>query len=153
MEIDGIFIDKCIEKNGNFLIPILQDIQESHNYLPEEMLKTVSEKLQIPLIDIYGVSTFYKSFSLTPKGENIITVCLGTACYVHGGERMVDVISRELNIKSGETTKNKKFTLETVNCLGCCAIGPVVVINDEYFREMTPKKTINLLRSIAKGEK
>lgn len=151
MEMDIIFIDKSIKKNKSSLIPILQDVQEYYNYLPEEMLREVAAKLRIPLIDIYGVATFYQSFSLTPKGKHIITICLGTACYIRDGENIAEAISKELDIKPGETTKNMEFTLETVNCLGCCAIGPVVVIDGEYHREMTQKKTKNLLRAIKEG--
>lgn len=146
--IDETFFDKSIEKHGNFLIPILQDIQEKYRYLPEECLIIIAERLQIPLIEVYGVATFYQSFSLIPKGEHIITVCLGTACYIRGGTNMVDVLTKELNIKPGETTKDKKFSLETVNCLGCCAIGPMVLIDDEYYGEMTPPKVIKLIKTL-----
>ena len=146
--IDEAFLDKCIKKHGNFLIPILQDIQENYRYLPEECLIIVAERLQIPLIEVYGVATFYQSFSLIPKGEHIITVCLGTACYIRGGTNMVDVLTKELNVKPGETTKDKKFSLETVNCLGCCAIGPMVLIDDEYYGEMTPQKVIKLIKTL-----
>ncbi len=150
--IDETFLDKCIKKHDNFLIPILQDIQEKYRYLPEECLIIVAERLQIPLIEVYGVATFYQSFSLIPKGEHIITVCLGTACYIRGGTNMVDVLTKELNIKPGETTKDKKFTLETVNCLGCCAIGPMVLIDDEYYGEMTPQKVIKLIKTLKMGK-
>ena len=148
MTIDETLIDKYIKNHGNFLIPILQDIQESYNYLPEEFLIKVAEKLQIPLIDVYSVATFYQSFSLIPKGEHIITICLGTACYIRGGIKMVDVLTKELNIKPGETTKDNKFSLEMVNCLGCCAIGPMVLIDDEYYGEMTPQKVIKLIKTL-----
>ena len=153
MTIDETLIDKSIKKHGNFLIPILQDIQESCRYLPEDSLFKVAEKLQIPLIDVYGVSTFYQSFSFIPKGEYIITVCLGTACYIRGGIKIIDVLKRELNLKPGETTKDKKFTLETVNCLGCCAIGPIMKINDEYHGDMSPQKAINLIRDLKREKK
>ncbi|TKJ27690.1 MAG: NADH-quinone oxidoreductase subunit E [Promethearchaeota archaeon Loki_b31] len=145
---DETFLDKSIKKHGDFLIPILQDIQENYRYLPEECLIIVAERLQIPLIEVYGVATFYQSFSLIPKGEHIITVCLGTACYIRGGTNMVDVLTKELNIKPGETTKDKKFSLETVNCLGCCAIGPMVLIDGEYYGEMTPQKVIKLIKTL-----
>ena len=146
------FIDKSIKEHRNFLIGVLQDIMERYYYLPEEMLRKVAEKLQIPLIDVYGVATFYQSFSLAPKGKHIITVCLGTACYVRGSEKLADVLSRELDVEFGETTEDMEFTLETVNCLGCCAIGPVVVIDGKYYDEMTPQKTIKLLKT-SKEEK
>jgi NADH-quinone oxidoreductase subunit E len=146
--IEETFIDRSIKENGNFLIPILQDIQENYRYLPEECLVQVSEKLQIPLIDVYGVATFYQSFSLAPKGEHIIVVCLGTACYISGGKKIVDVLKNELNIEPGSVTEDKKFSLETVNCLGCCAIGPMVLIDDTYYGEMTPKKISKLIKSL-----
>ncbi len=153
MELEETFVDECINIHGNFLVPILQDIQEKHNYLPEELLRILAEKLEIPLRDIYGVATFYRSFSLTPKGKHIITVCLGTACHVRGGARIVDTLSDELGIKSGETTKDLQFTLETVNCLGCCAIGPIVVVDGEYYGEMGTSEALNLVKSIEKGGK
>ena len=153
MTIDETFIDKSVKKHGNFLIPILQDIQESYKYLPEEFLIKVAEKLHIPLIDVYGVATFYQSFSLIPKGEHIITVCLGTACCIRGGIKIVDVLTRELDIKPGETTKDNKFTLETVNCLGCCAIGPVMVIDNEIHGNLTTNKLGKILNKLRKKEK
>ena len=147
MEINNVaeVVDDCIQKNGNSLIPVLQDIQSHYNYLPEEIFDEVSRKMNIPLIDVYGVATFYKSFSLTPKGKHIITVCVGTACHVRGGQRIVDKISRELEIEPGETTPDMNFTLETVNCLGCCAIGPIMMIDGEYYGQMTIQKAISLL--------
>jgi NADH-quinone oxidoreductase subunit E len=141
-------IDDSIKKHGNFLIPILQDIQESCKYLPEGYLIKIAEKLQIPLIDVYGVATFYQSFSLVPKGEHIIIVCLGTACYIRGGKKIVDVLTTKLDIEPGETTQDNKFSLETVNCLGCCAIGPMVLIDGAYYGEMTPLKIIKLVNEL-----
>ena len=154
MNINNIpeIVDKCIQKNDKYLMPILQDIQSEYNYLPEKALEEVSQKLNVPFIDVYGVATFYKSFSLTPKGKHIVTVCVGTACHVRGGQRIVDKISRELEIESGETTPDMNFSLETVNCLGCCAIGPIVVIDDEYHGEMTTKKVVSLLRKYKGNE-
>ncbi len=156
MQLDTQEINSIIQKHGakrQALIPILQDIQSHLNWLPEETLETVAEKLKIPLRDVYGVATFYRSFSLKPRGKHIITVCVGTACHVRGGPRIVDALSRELNIKQGETTPDMNFTLETVNCLGCCAIGPVVVVDGEYYGEMTSQKTLSILKKIKKGEK
>ncbi len=146
------FVDQCRTERGDFLIPILQDIQERYNYLPEESLREVAERLQIPLRDVYGVATFYRSFSLTPKGKHIFTVCVGTACHVRGGARLAKTISRELGIKPGETTKDMQFSLETVNCLGCCAIGPIVVADAEYHGQMTSQRALDLLKKY-RGEK
>ena len=147
MEINNVaeVVNDCIQKNGNSLIPVLQDIQSYYNYLPEEIFNEVSQKMNIALIDVYGVATFYKSFSLTPKGKHIITVCMGTACHVRGGQRIADRMARELEIELGETTPDMNFTLETVNCLGCCAIGPIMMIDGEYYGQMTIQKAISLL--------
>lgn len=153
MIVDENFIDKSIKKNRSFLIPILQDIQENYNYLPEESLVQIAEKLEIPLIDVFGVATFYQSFSLVPKGEHIIIVCLGTACYIRGGKKIVDVLASELDIEPGGITKDNKFSLETVNCLGCCAIGPMVLVDSTYYGEMTPKKIIKLIKTLKRGKK
>ena len=155
MQIDTEKLDSLINKYGakrEALIPLLQDIQSFINWLPEEVIREVARRLQIPLIDVYGIVTFYRSFSLKPRGKHSITVCLGTACHVRGGQRIVDSISRELGIKPGETTKDLQFTLETVNCLGCCAIGPIVVVDDEYYGGMTSQKAISIIKRIGKEE-
>jgi NADH-quinone oxidoreductase subunit E len=125
---------------------MLLDIQDEYNYLPKEALTMVAETLDIPLINIYAVATFYKVFSLQPRGEYLINVCLGTACHVRGGKRIVEEIERILDINVGETTPDMRFTLETVRCLGACALGPVIVINDEYHGHMDAKKTVKLLK-------
>ena len=132
------------------LIPILQDIQTEYNWLPSDAIKEVAKELGVSLIDVYGIVSFYRAFSLKPRGKHIITVCLGTACHVRGGTRIVDELSRELNIESGETTGDRKFTLETVNCLGCCAIGPVMVMDKEYYGGMTSSKAKGLVKKISK---
>lgn len=147
------FVEECIKRHGRFLVPILQDIQEEYNYLPEEAMRLAAEKLGIPLRDMYGVASFYRAFSFTPKGKHIITVCLGTACHVRGSARIVDALSKELGLKPGETTEDLWFTLETVNCLGCCAIGPIVVVDGEYYGEMTTGKALQLIKSIEKEVK
>jgi len=128
------------------LIPILQDIQEKFNYLPEPLIRYLSRRLNIPLSRIYSLATFYTAFSLKPRGKNLITVCLGTACHVRGAPAILAELERRLGISAGETTKDRKYTLETVNCLGCCAIGPIVVINGKYFGEMSVKKVGEILR-------
>ena len=147
-EISGV-VDSAIGKHGDFLIPVLQDIQEHFNYLPQGALTKVSDKLDMPLRDVYGVATFYRTFSLTPKGKHIVTVCVGTACHVRGASRIVDALEQELDIEAGETTPDMQFTLETVNCLGCCAIGPVIVVDGEYHGEMTSQKTLSLIKKVA----
>lgn len=140
------FVDERVKVHGRFLIPILQDIQETYNYLPEEIIRVVADKLEMPCRDVYGVATFYRSFSFVPKGKHVLTVCVGTACHVRGSTRMADALSRELNILPGETTEDKNFSLETVNCLGCCAIGPIVVADGEYHGEMTTQKAIKIVK-------
>lgn len=128
------------------LIAILQDIQEEYSYLPQKALKIVSRTLGIPLIDIIAVATFYRAFSLKPRGKHLVTVCLGTACHVRGGPKILDEFERKLKVKAGETTEDGHFTLETVACLGCCAIGPVVVIDGDYHAQTTIRKVDSILK-------
>ena len=137
-------IDEYSDETGP-LIPVLQDINQQFNYLPELALKYVSERLQIPISQVYHVATFYKAFSLQPRGKHIIKVCMGTACHVRGSDKVLDKVKRNLNIEPGETTKDMKFSLETVNCLGACALGPVVVIDDKYY-PVTTAKVDNILK-------
>jgi NADH:ubiquinone oxidoreductase subunit E len=134
------------------LIPVLQDINQRYNYLPELALKYISEKLDIPLTQVYNVATFYTAFSLTPRGKHIVKVCQGTACHVRGGAAVLDEIKRSLGIEDGETTEDMNFTLETVNCLGACALGPVVVIDEEY-HPTSPSKVEKLLKKFKKEDK
>ena len=141
-------IESILEKwnhDSSCLISILLDIQDEYNYLPKETLIMVAEKLDIPLIDVYSVATFYTVFSLKPRGKHIINVCVGTACHVRGGQRILDRIQRNLSITPGETTDDNLFTLETVRCLGCCAIGPVVVVDDSYYSHVTTKMVETIL--------
>jgi len=135
------------EHNEN-LLSILQDVQQECGYLPEERLREIAVMLGTPLIDVYGVATFYKSFSLKPRGRHLVKVCLGTACHVRGSNRIVDEIGRKLDVKPGETSENGEFSLEAVMCLGCCAIGPVVVIDGKYYGQVTPAKVESILRTI-----
>ena len=149
MIVDMGKVDHLIAKSGaekSALIPILQDVQGEFNWLPPEAMRHVARKLEMSLIDVYGVATFYRSFSLNPRGKHIGTVCLGTACHVRGGQRIVDEVARELGIGPGETTEDLSFTLETVNCLGCCAIGPILVLDGEYHGEMTPQRSLALIK-------
>lgn len=115
------------------LIAILEEIQSAYSYLPREALETVAEKTGRSLVDIYGVATFYRAFSLEPRGKHLLSVCLGTACHVRGGPAVAEAIGRQLGVKPGETTPDREFTFETVNCLGACALGPVVVVDGHYF--------------------
>lgn len=149
-------IDKILKKHNHkksALIPILQDIQTEHRWLPAETLKYISEKLDIPLIDVYSLATFYKSFSLKPRGKHIVTTCCGTACHVRGGPKVLQEIQNELQISVDETTPDQKFTLETVRCLGACALGPLVVIDGKYHGQMNPKKVATTLKKYEKKKK
>ena len=135
VEIDYMALDDIIENKFNNdkenLIMILQDIQRNYNFLPRPALAYLSTKLDVPYSQIYGVATFYSTFSLEPRGRNIISICLGTACHVRGGERVRNRIEGSLNICNGETTEDQRFTLETVRCIGCCSLGPVIKINED----------------------
>jgi NADH-quinone oxidoreductase subunit E len=127
------------------LISILQDTQAEFHYLPKEVLTQVSDTMGIPLSRVYSVATFFKAFSLKPRGKHLVNVCLGTACHVRGTSKVLEQLERSLEISRGETTSDFKFTLETVNCMGCCALGPVVNIDGEYFGQMSADKVDSLL--------
>jgi NADH-quinone oxidoreductase subunit E len=141
---------KNYETSPGWLIPVLQDIQQEYNYLPREALAIVSERLDVPMSQVYGVASFYASFSLKPRGKNIIRICMGTACHLKGSQKLVDTIGRELGIKDGQTTEDMKFTLELVNCLGCCALAPVVTIAGQYHERMSPAKLVGALKKASK---
>src|SRR5512136_872960 len=128
------------EKGRGGLISILEDIQARYSYLPEEALRVVARKTGHSLVDIYGVATFFKSFSLKPRGRHLLSVCLGTACHVRGGPAIAEEFERRLGIPAGETTSDQEMTLETVNCLGACALGPIVVADGHYFSKVTQQK-------------
>jgi NADH-quinone oxidoreductase subunit E len=143
------FINKySCDKNA--LITILQDVQSEYNYLPRNALIIVSQTLKVPLIDIISVATFYSAFSLEPRGKHRVTVCMGTACHVRGGPKILEEFERRLKIEAGHTTEDRKFTLETVACLGCCAIGPVVVVDNNYHAQTTIRKVLPILKEYKK---
>ncbi len=153
MEIPVQEINEIIEEEASgdgSLISALESIQKRFRYLPPEALILVSERLNVPLAQTYAVATFYNAFSLEPKGEHIIQVCMGTACHVRGSPQILDRLETELGIKAGATTEDGLFTLETVNCLGACALGPVVVIDGEYHGQLTAHKADRLLKRIQK---
>src|SRR5210317_1197628 len=132
--LDSEFLDGVLQKNEydtENVIMILQDITARYNYLPEVTLTYVARKLNIPISHIFSVATFYKAFSLTPRGKYIINVCTGTACHVRGAEKIKETIEGRLHIHEGETTEDLMFTLDTVRCLGCCALGPVITVNEK----------------------
>lgn len=133
-----------------FLVPILQDVQREFNYLPKNALQRISLFLDIPLSQIYEVATFYKAFSLTPRGEHQLTLCVGTACHVRGAPILTNHLERTLEIKSGETSADLKYSFDTVNCVGACALGPILELDGEYHGKMTISKTNKLLKKIGK---
>lgn len=148
VELDKVdeIIDGYVGEEG-ILIQLLLDIQSELNWIPKEALERISERLKIPVSQIYRIASFYKAMSLTPRGRHIVNVCLGTACHVRGGQRIMDRAKELLGIKEGETTPDMKFTLERVNCLGCCALGPVVVVDGEYHGKVAPAKVEKTLKS------
>lgn len=133
------------------LITILGDIQSKYRYLPQDALRIVAERIGMPLVDVYAAATFYHSFSLKPKGEHIVQCCLGTACHVRGAPAIAEEFERRLGIGPGETTPDRQFTLETVNCLGACALGPIVAVNGRYFSNVPPAKVDGILRWARSG--
>jgi NADH-quinone oxidoreductase subunit E len=138
-------IDSYVNKKEQ-LISLLQDIQSEFNYIPQDVLIRISQKLDIPLSQVFSVATFFKAFSLKPRGRHVVTICLGTACHVRGGQRLVDKMARTYNLKPGETSRDERFTLETANCLGCCALGPVVVVDGKYESQVNPDKLDKILK-------
>ena len=140
------------EAQPDQLIEILQDMQAQFNYLPEDGLRAVSERLGVPPIEVFRVANFYKAFSLEPRGRHLLTVCTGTACHVRGAPRLIDTVVGELNISPGETTEDGAFTLEGVNCLGCCALGPVVILDGVYHDHITPGKLRKLIAKTRKQD-
>jgi len=148
-------IERIVNRYGSnkqALIPMLQDIQAEHNYLPEEKLRALSERLELPISQIYSVATFYKAFSLEPKGKHIVHVCMGTACHVRGAPRILDGISRKIGLEPNKTAEDLSYTLETVNCLGSCALGPLVVIDGVYHGKATSSKINKLLDKLDKED-
>lgn len=145
-------VQQVLEKyefNRAWLVSILQDVQAEYHYLPQEVLVEVGQGLGVPLSRVYSVATFFKAFSLKPRGRHLLHVCLGTACHVRGAVRVLESIERKLGIKAGETTQDSRYTLETVNCVGACALGPMLVVDGKYHGEMTTNKVDSVLDSYA----
>ena len=129
------------------LISILQDIQTEYYYLPEEALEQVSKALEIPTSRIYSVATFFKAFSLEPRGRHLVNICVGTACHVRGAVRVLEGIKRETGLEPGETDDDRRYSLETVSCVGCCALGPVMVVDGEYHGKLSTAQAVEVVRS------
>jgi len=140
-------------KDKSSLIPLLQDIQSIYGYLPEDALQEIADFVALPLSRVYGVATFYNQFRLIPLGENVIKVCRGTACHVKNSSNILYAVESTLNIKAGETSRDKKFSIEVVNCIGACSIAPVITINDEYFGRLTVKEIPAILKKFTNSPK
>jgi NADH-quinone oxidoreductase subunit E len=125
---------------------MLQDIQKERGYLPEADLQVISDEMRIPLSRLFSLATFYKAFSLVPRGRHSVHVCLGTACHVRGGMRLLDKLERDLDVKAGETTEDGRFTLEAVRCVGCCGLAPVVVIDENFHGKLTQNRIEKVLK-------
>jgi NADH-quinone oxidoreductase subunit E len=133
-------------------LAILQDIQAEYNYLPRAALEETARQLDVPISDIYRMATFFKAFSLQPRGKNVVKVCMGTACHVRGGPAILDTLEREIGVQAGNTTKDNEFTLEAVRCVGACALGPVVLVNEEPHGNMTRDAAVKLIQGLEEQE-
>jgi NADH-quinone oxidoreductase subunit E len=138
---------KKYQSDKSALIDILHDTQAEIGYLPREAMEEIGAGLGIPLSRVFSVATFFKAFSLTPRGRHLVSVCMGTACHVRGSDKVLEQLEKELGIKTGGNTPDLKFTLETVNCVGACALGPMVIIGDDYHGEMTPEKVSGVINN------
>lgn len=144
----GTVLDDAAGQRG-MLIAVLQRVQEKVGYLPEEAMTMIADRMSLSLNNVYGVASFYKHFHFKPRGKNIVKVCMGTACHVRGGKAVLTEMEQKLGIKEGETTKDLSVTLETVGCVGCCALAPVVTINDkDLFGELTPKMVDDIVTQV-----
>lgn len=146
-------ICKAHDNRQDQLIGILQDVQTQYKYLPKHPLERVAELLKIPLSQVFSVATFFRAFSLEPRGKHVCQVCMGTACHVRGAKGVLDELERELDVKAGKTTKDGEFVLETVNCLGACALGPIVVIDDNYHGKISALKVSALMKEVRGAKK
>jgi len=147
-KIDNIMKNHSWEESA--LISILHEIENLYDYLPAWALRHISEKLNIPMIQVYGVASFYDAFHLKPRGKHLIRVCKGTACYLKGATQIFEALERELGIKEGETTRDQEFSLQAVHCVGACALAPVVVIGERYFDKTSPTKLRSMLKKVQK---
>jgi NADH:ubiquinone oxidoreductase subunit E len=136
------------QKKRGVLIQAFQSIQKEYNYLPEDALKALSKKLDIPLSEVYSTASFYKHFYFKPRGRNVVCVCLGTACHVRGASKVLEKIEESFGIKGGETTPDMSLTLETVGCVGCCGLAPVVTVNEEVVGDLNPKKANEIIKMV-----
>ena len=147
-----LIVDRYQEKR-TALISILHDVQDRYKYLPDEALKMVASRLRMDINEIYGVATFYKSFTLTPQGKHSITLCLGTACHVRGGAKILRELKGLLHVEPGQTTADRQFSLNVANCLGVCAIGPVMMVDRKFYGEMNPVKAKKIIEQMSKNNR
>ncbi len=143
-KVDSIIDSYCDKKEQ--LTSLLHDIQGEFNYLPQDVLVRISQKLEIPVSQVFSVATFYRAFSLKPRGRHLVTVCLGTSCHVRGVQKLLDRMEKDYGVRPGETTEDMRFSLETVKCMGCCALGPVVVVDGKYESQVNADKLDRLLK-------
>jgi len=152
---ESIQIDEIIQRyqgDRGMLIPMMQDVQAACGYLPQEKLKELSRNLGVPLAQIYSVATFYASFRLMPKGEHTIQLCMGTVCFLKGAGGISEALQEEFQLKPGATSPDGKFTFARVNCVGACALAPVMVVDGQYHGKLTAESAVDLLHKIAAGE-
>ena len=142
------FIDELLKQYAyerGALIPMMQDIQVEYEYLPKDILKDLSKKLGVPLSQIYSVATFYSSFSLAPRGQHLITLCLGTVCFLKGADKIAETIQQELQVEPGGTSSDRLFTFQPVNCIGACALAPIMKIDEKYYEKVKPDQIREIL--------
>ena len=149
-EVGRILLERNRKKG--ILIHTLQAIQEDNGYLPEDVLRRLSKKLDLPLAEIYSVASFYKQFHFSPRGRKVVRVCLGTACYVRGSKKVLSTLEERFNIKAGETTEDLAMTLETVGCIGCCGLAPVSTVNEDVVGEIGSKKLNELIKTVKRNK-
>ncbi len=145
-------IVKRYDADTGMLIPMLQDLQEECGYLPAEQLRRLSKQLAVPMTRIYGVATFYSSFRLAPKGEHDVTLCMGTVCYLKGAPQILEAICEEFQVEAGGTTSDRLFSLQAVNCVGACALAPVMVVDGKYYDGVTPKSALKTIQGLSLKE-
>lgn len=145
---------RCIEEHrgeAGALMPVLHEAQNIYGYLPAEVQTVIAEELNVPLAEVYGVATFYSRFSLTPKGKHVISVCLGTACYVKGSDKVLEAIEKELGISCGECTPDKKFSIDSCRCVGACGLAPVMIVDGEVYGKLTADDVAGILEKYIKN--
>jgi len=140
------------EAQAASLLAILQDVQDEENWLPREAVDHISKRLKVPLSRIYSMATFFEAFHLEPRGKHVCTVCMGTACHVRGAKRLVEQLERDLGVPSGGTTSDMLFTIEEVNCVGACALGPLVIVDGDYHGSMTSDKVSKTIKKVRRAE-